>query len=62
LLERAGLKAEDIDAEFYLKGNKLGFLTCFAAQALLRLTGINMSKTILVHVIKTGDKYENEED
>ena len=52
LLMRTGFKIEDVDSEFYLKRNKIEPFPNYLTQAFLRLTGINMCKTILVHAVK----------
>jgi len=51
LLKSVGFKIEGTDSESYLKRNKYERFT----QVFLRLAGINMCRTILIHAIKSGN-------
>lgn len=60
LLNRLSFKIEGFDVEYYLKNGRMTMVYDYLSRTLLRLSGIDICRTILVHALKTDNVEHNE--
>lgn len=61
LLDRLNFQVEDFGSEYYLKSNKIDMPYNRISEILLRLCGINICRTMLIHAVKNGDGVREDE-